>query len=222
MSCVCTATPQDVAEGAHRRGGWRQKQGSKVNTRQIALDRQQAVGSPCSIGASGHPTAFQPFSHPSGLHPASAGVTSDVSQPSDRAVASSGQQISRHNPEAMARQEQGVSRHNASDDALAAVPGQELQAAGQAGQSQDEARANVSSPDRTRAGPGDAVHHAGAVGAADMGSLQAAGDTAMAEQFRELGGDAWKVFYMASKMGLRPDIIDKAAHRLRSLQQQPE
>lgn len=216
---MCTATPQDVAEGTHRRGGWRQKQGSKVNTRQIALDRQQAAGGPCSVGASGHPTAFQPFS---GLHVASAGLNSGASQPSDRALAPSGQQSSRQNPEAAARQEQDVSKLNESDNASAAVPGQELQAVGQASQSHDEARAAAGSPDRTRAGPGDAVHHDGAVGAADTGSLQAASDTAAAEQFRELGGDAWKVFYMASKMGLRPDVINKAANRLRSLQQQSE
>lgn len=221
--CLFTATPQDVAKGAHRRGGWRQKQGSKVNTRQIAMDRQQTLEAPCNVGVSGQPSAFQPFSGPSGLDLASTGVSSGVSQPLDRAVALNGQQSSRQSLEAAAPQEQDVSNQIDSDNALAAVPAQELQAVGQAGQSQDEARANASSPERTGAGRGDAVHNDGAGGgAADMGSLQAASDTAMAEQFRELGGDAWKVFYMASKMGLRPDVVDKAASRFRSLQQQSE
>lgn len=219
--CLFTATPQDVAEGAHRRGGWRQKQGSKVNTRQIALDRQQTLEAPCNVGVSGQPSAFQPFSGPSGLDLASPGVRSGVSQPLDRAVALNGQQSSRQSLEAAAPQEQDVSNQNDSDNALAAVPAQELQAVGQAGQSQDMARATAGSPDRTGAGPSDAVHHDGA-GGGDTGGLQAASDTAMAEQFRELGGDAWKVFYMASKMGLRPDVVDKAASRFRSLQQQSE
>lgn len=191
-----------------------------MNTKQIALDRQQAVEAPCTIGASGHASAFQPFSGPSGLHSPPAGHIPAVSRPSDRTVAASGRQSSRQSREAAARQEQDVSNQNDSNDASAAVPGQGLQAFGQSWQGCDDGSADAHNPDRPRAGPNDAVH--GAAGAADTASLEAASDTAMAEQFRDMRGDAWKVFYMASKMGLRPDIIEKAANRLRGLQQNVE
>ena len=157
-----------------------------MNTKQIAQDRQQADGPPCTIRASGHASAFHPFSGPSGLHSAPTAPIPGVSQPSGEAVAASGHQSSRQSHEAAALQEQDVSHQN----------------------------------DRARAGPNIAVH--GTAGAADTGSLEAASDTALAEQFRDMGGDAWKVFYMASKMGLRPEIIEKAANRLRGLQQEFE
>ena len=217
---MCAGTPQDVAEGMHRRGGWRQKQGSKVDTKQIALDRQQANGVPCSIGASGHASAFQPFSGPSGLPSAPTGSSSGASQQSVRAAAPNGQLSNAQSREAAARQEQLVCSQGNLNAAVAVVPGQEQSASGQASQSHVEGKADLRSPDRTRAGASEAV--LGAVGAADTGALEAASDAAMAEQFRDMSGDAWKVFYMASKMGLRPDIIEKAANRLRSLQQRSE
>ena len=54
-------------------------------------------------------------------------------------------------------------------------------------------------------------------GAAD---LRPPGDVAVLDRFRDMEGDAWKVFYMASKMGVRPDIIQKAAARFRTLHQE--
>lgn len=210
---ICAGMPQDVAKGLHRRGGRRQKQGSKVNTQQIALDRQQAVGAPCSIGASGRASAFQHFSGSSGLPSA---PPSGASQQPDRAAASSGQQSDTQGHEAAAWQELRVCSQRNSNPALGVVPGQEHSASAQASRSCVEGKAHVHSPDGTRAGHSEAVP--GAVTAADTGSLEAASDTAVAEQFRHMGGDAWKVFFMASKMGLRPDIIEKAANRFRSLQ----
>ena len=48
--------------------------------------------------------------------------------------------------------------------------------------------------------------------------LQPPSNAALIERFRDMGPDAWKVFLTATRMGLRPDIIEKAATRLRSLQ----
>ena len=209
---MCAGMPQDVAEGLHRRGGWRQKQGIKVNTKQIALDRQQAIGGPCKIGDSGRASAFQPFSGPSGLPSSPTGHPSGVSQQPDRAAAPNGQQSDAQRHGAAAWHGQLVCSQRNSNDALADVPGQEHSASGQASQSRAEGKADVHSPEGIRTGRNEAV------GAVDARSLEAASDTVMAEQFGDMGGDAWKVFYMASKMGLRPDIIEKAANRLRNLQ----
>lgn len=190
-----------------------------MDTKQIALDRQQA-NAPCSIGASGHASAFQLFSGSSGLPSAPTGLNSGSSQQPDSAAAPDGQQSNAQSYEAAARQEQLVCSQRNSNNALATVPSQEHSASGQASQSRVEGKADVHSPGAPRAGPSKAVQ--GAFGAAATGSLEAASDTAMAEQFRGTSGDAWKVFYMASKMGVRPDIIEKAANRLRSLQQHSE
>lgn len=54
-------------------------------------------------------------------------------------------------------------------------------------------------------------------GAAD---LRPPGDVAVLDRFRNMEGDAWKVFYMASRMGVRPDVIQKAAARFRTLHQE--
>ncbi|KAA6417388.1 MAG: hypothetical protein FRX49_12637 [Trebouxia sp. A1-2] len=47
------------------------------------------------------------------------------------------------------------------------------------------------------------------------------GDAAMLDKYRTMEGEAWKVFHMANKMGLRPDVIEKAAARFRVLHQRP-
>ena len=212
--------PQDVAEGSHRRGGFRQKQGNKVDTKQIALNRQQkAAGAPCTIGASGHTSAFQPFSCPLGLHSASTRTTAGGSWHNDRAAAY-GQQSGAQIREGAAQQEQHACNQGDANDALADVHGQQPQASGQAPSFRKEGRVDVHRSDRRRGGPSNVAPDAG--GAASTGSLEAASDRAVAEQFRDMGGDAWKVFYMASKMGLRPDVIEKAANRVRSLQQHSE
>lgn len=213
--------PEEVAKGAHRRGGWRQRQGAKVNTKQIALHRQQAVGPPCSVGAAGQPSAFRPFTSPSGLPHSTATVPdSGGSDCHDRPGAASEQSLGRQSHEGITTQMQ--QHEKKTSDALAAMEDQQQQqqACGQAAQSHEEGRASVHGPDRTRTSdvaPGLLIS-----GAASTASLEGTDDRAMAEQFRDIGGDAWKVFYMASRMGLRPDVIEKAAKRLRSLQQQSE
>lgn len=217
--------PEDVAKGAHRRGGWRQRQGTKVDTRQIALDRQQAMEPPCSIGASGNPSAFRPFSSPSGRHNSTPSERDlGGSQACDRPGAASAQPLGGQSHAATAQQaQQHACDEGETNDALAGMHGQQQQpqASAKAAQSHDEGRASAHGPDRPVAGPSNGAPGLPA-GAASAGCLEAPGDTAMAEQFRDMGGDAWKVFYMASRMGLRPDVIQKAATRLRSLQQQPE
>ena len=186
-----------------------------MNTKQIALDRQQAVGPPCSIGAPWQPSAFQPFPSPSGLpHPTLTGPDSGGSDPHERPGAALEQSLGVPNGEGTTQQHQ-----RETSDALAAMDAQQQQqASGQAGQSGGQGRASVHGPDRPEAGPSD-VAPGSVDGAASSGGLEGADDRATAEQFRDMGGDAWKVFYMASRMGVRPDVLEKAAKRMRSLQQ---
>lgn len=208
-------TPEEVAKGAHRRGGWRQRQGTKVDTKQIALHRQQAVDPPCSIAAAGQLSAFRPFNSSSGLpHSTATGLDPGGSDRHDRPGATLERSPGGQSHEGLAQQhEKRTSR------ALAGREDQQQQqlAFGQVAQSHAEGRASVHGPDRT--GPSD-VAPGSVAGAASTAGLEGTDDRA--ERFRDMGGDAWKVFYMASRMGLRPDVIEKAAKRLRSLQQQSE
>ena len=55
---------------------------------------------------------------------------------------------------------------------------------------------------------------------ASAADLRPPGDVAVLDRFRDMEGDAWKVFYMASRMGVRPDVIQKAAARFRTLHQE--
>lgn len=206
--------------------------GRKIDTKRYALDRQQEPGPPCNIGGSRHPSAFHPFSFPTGSAASNpvAATTARTSVGSEhRDQAEVGNHSGTHSMDrgpaaAEAQQEQKrqqpVRQANTAQreaiDVAASVPPQQDQAPRQMAGGRPRGRASEHSPDQTRAGPRRT----------DLGTvappaerLELSSESEMLEQFRDMDGDAWKVFCMASKMGLRPEVIERAASRFRKLQE---
>ena len=224
---LCAAMPQDVAAGAHRRGGWRQRQGRKVDTKRTALDRQQAPAPPCNMGLPGHTCAFRRFSSPTISVPdrsvAAVATGSSVgSERHDPAEVIRGYHFRERGHSAVGAQQQqqsvrqvGTAQMQGTDVSASLQP-QHDQASGQNAGGQPKGRAPEHGPDQMRAGPSRADLGAAAPTAE---RLELASESDMLEKFGDMDGDAWKIFCMASRMGLRPEVIEKAAKRFKSLQQ---
>jgi len=235
-------TAEELAIGAYRKGsGTLNDKPNKVDTMKIAMDRQVLAGLPCSIGNAQHKSAFHTFAGPSTPSmppndPSSAGATVsgrpgsvpcaetddnmphldgrssqisnaiDVPEPGSNGQ---GQQHQQQQDQLQQRQTRSQMRSGAQalDQLDQSAPGDRKQrAAHQEGQAH-AASASTADVDATGAMSASAPH------------LQPLGDVAMLDKYRSMEGEAWKVFYMASKMGVRPDVIEKAAERFKTLRQ---
>ena len=235
-------TAEELAIGAYRKGsGTNNAKPNKVDTVKIALDRQELAGPPCSIGNAQHKSAFHTFAGPSTPSmppndPSSATVSGrpasvphaeadgnmphldgrpghvsnamDVPEPGSHGQS---QQQQHQQQQDQLQQRQTRSQMRSSAQALdqpeqSAHGDRKQKAAHQEGQAQ-AASASTADVDAVGAVSASATH------------LQPLGDVATLDKFRSMEGEAWKVFYMASKMGIRPDVIEKAAARFKVLHQ---
>ncbi len=241
-------TAEELAIGAYRRGsGTKNDKPNKVDTVKIALDRQVLAGPPCSIGNAQHKSAFHTFAGPTTSSmppndPSSADAATsgrpgsvpcaeadrnmphldgrhslisnakDVPKPGSNGQCQ--QQHQQQQDQLQQRQTRSQLRSGAQalDQQQQDQPGQSAQgdrkheAAHQEGQAH-AASASTADVDVTGAMSASATH------------LQPPGDIAILDKYRSMDGEAWKVFYMASKMGIRPDVIEKAAERFKVLHQ---
>ena len=239
-------TPEEVAAEAFKH---KRLKGKELNTLKLALNRQSIPLPDCSIGKADHTSAFADFTRPAGqaqtrLNPISAtlagqspgtaqqtaaavnlnaattdnqGSGGSAAQASDYGV-DLGQSGPSHAHQAQQQQQQHATRmpdaDNAqtSDTAVNTADGSQHSCQGAAVQ-QEAAAGQTQQLDATGT-------VAGGEGSRDAANrLQPPDEAALIDRFKDVGGDAWKVFVMASKMGLRPDIIERAVARMKMLQQ---
>jgi len=201
---VHAGTVQEVAVGAFKKFTWDQNKRRKVDTVKLTMDRQQALGPSCNIGDTQHKSAFQafpglavqPLAAPHAVTaPDNASDTIDGVQPAALGHANAAQQ---QQPRRTRSQSQGGGQLQESAEQIAPMEAQRHE--------EDPVRADGQVAGRV------------ASSSAAAADVRPPGDVAVLDGFRDMGEDAWKVFYMASKMGLRPDVIERAATRLRTLQ----
>jgi len=233
-------TAEELATGAYKKGsGTKNNKPNKVDTMKIALDRQVLDGPACSIGNAQHKSAFHTFAGPSTPSmppndPSSAGATvsgrpdsvphaeadknmphldgrpSHISNAMDvPEPGSNGQCQHQHHQQQQDQLQQHQTRSQVRSGAQAldqlqqsAQGDRKQEAAHQEGQAH-AASASTADVDATGAMSASAAH------------LQPPGDVVMLDKYRSMEGEAWKVFYMASNMGIRPDVIERAAARFK-------
>ncbi len=242
MNLSSAGTAEELATGAYRKGsGTKNDKPNKVDTMKIALDRQVLAGPPCSIGNAQHKSAFHTFagsSTPSVPPDDPSWVGADTSarprsvphveaaknmphldsRPSHISNAvdvpepgsyGQGQQHQQQQDQPQQRQTRSQLRSGAE---VLNKPEQSAHGDSKQGAAHQEGQAHAAS-----ASTAD-VDATGAMSASAT-DLQPPGDVAMLDKYRSMEGEAWKVFYMASKMGVRPDVIEKAAARFKVLHQ---
>ena len=219
-------TLEDVAEKKHKRGGWRQQQGQRVDTWRIAMDRQHSSGPACTVGTARQQSAFRPFPAPADSASARSGAAATVpavnintarSHLADAAAIGSDQHGSAVGGSQQQRR-QSQRRAGKTQSKTVAEP-LEVEALHPVAKQAPEGQVlagSATSPDADKAGPSSAAMD---VTALTTEQVKHADTPDMLEEIRDLGGDAWKVFCMASKMGLRPEVVQNAAKRLKSLKQ---
>ena len=202
-------------------GGSKPRRRARLDTLKVALDRQHAPRPSCNIGSADHTSAFQSFPHPAmhqmpptnpsagPLHACRAGR----SQPSSHQTAQAGVAPRDSVPEFASDatinggQSGGSCHTDAQQESAAQSP--------QIGV-QETAQIGFQAAAQNHIGAGSGAIASSSASAVE--SLEAPGDDAVLAKFKDMEGDAWKVFYLASKMGLRSDVIERAAVRLRTLQ----
>ena len=232
-------TAEELAIGAYRKGsGTKNDKPNKVDTMRIALDRQDLAGPACCIGNAQHQSAFQIFAGsftPSMLpnDPSSAGATASArpgpvprTETDNNMPHLDGRPGHKFNamelPEPGSNGECQQQHHEQQQDQL-----QQRQTRSQM-RSGAQALEQSELDDRKQ----EAVHqegqaHAASASTADVNPisalsansalLQPLGDVDMLDKYRCMEGEAWKVFCMASKLGVRPEVIEKAAARFEML-----
>ncbi|KAL0040428.1 hypothetical protein WJX77_006750 [Trebouxia sp. C0004] len=236
------STAEELATGAYKKGsGTKNNKPNKVDTVKIALDRQGLAGPPCSIGNAQHKSAFHTFAGPST-------PSMPPNDPSSEGAAISGRPGSvpraeadeslphldgrpSQVPDAMDVPEPGSNgqcqqqqRHEQQQDQLQQRQTRlqshsAAQALDQLEQSAQGDRKQEADHEEGQASAGTASVDAAGATSAKEAHLQPLGDVAMLDKYRSMEGEAWKVFYIASNMGLRPNVIEKAAARFRMLHQ---
>ena len=236
-------TAEELAIGAYRRGsGTKNDKPNKVDTMKIALDRQVLAGPPCSIGNAQHKSAFHTFAGPST-------PSMPPNDPSSVGAAISGRpgfvphaEADKNMPHldgrpshtfnAMDVPEPGSNgqgqqqQHQQQQDQLQRQTRSQLRSSAEA---LDQPEQSAQGDRKQEAADREGQAHAASASTADVDAigamsastthLQPLGDVAMLDKYRSMEGEAWKVFYMASKMGIRPDVIEKAAARFKTLHQ---
>lgn len=210
--------------GSHKEvasGGSKPRRRARLDTLKVALDRQHAPRPSCSIGSADHTSAFQSFSHPA-MHqmpptnPSAAPLhahRAGRSQPSSHQTAQAGVaprgSVPEHASDATMNggQRGGACHTDTQQENAAQSP--------QIGV-QETAQIGFQAAAQNHIGAGSGAIASSSASAVE--SLEAPGDDAVLAKFKDMEGDAWKVFYLASKMGLRSGVIERAAVRLRTLQ----
>ncbi len=243
MNAFSAGTAEELAAELYKKGsGNKNNKPNKVDTVKLALDRQQTAAPACSIGNAQYRSAFQVFAgpptHPSHLtepspareSAANAGIANLGIAPHTHVHAAPDGRDGRSNPvpDAMDGTPSGRHDQSSSDPQQQDQQQQDRQWSQSRSQLCSAAQAlhQYGQPvqsDRKQEPSHGAVHavaNANPPAGNSYGSseLRPPGDVAVLDKFRDMEGEAWKVFYTASKMGVRSDVIERAAVRLRTLQ----